>query len=70
MEAKVIFYHTLSCPQCKMVEKLLNDNSIEYTSCIDMDEMRSKEIRHVPALGVDDKILMGKEIFAWVRGRT
>ena len=69
MEDGVIFYHTLTCPHCKMVEKLLNDNNIEYSSCIDMDEMRTKQIRHVPALGVNGEILIGKDIFNWVRGR-
>lgn len=66
----VIFYHTLTCPQCKAVEMLLNKEKVEYVSCTNIDEMITKGIQHTPVLEVDGQLLSGKEIFQWVRGRV
>lgn len=61
------FYHTLTCPQCRMVEMLLNKYKIEYISITDVEEMKSKNITHTPAIEVEDnKILQGKPLIDWV----
>lgn len=70
MEHTIILYHTLTCPQCKMVERLLHDKDIAYESCVDVEAMRAKNILHVPTLGVDDQLLAGKDIFAWIKEAT
>lgn len=58
-------YHTSSCPQCKLVEKMLAVHGIDYESCTDVDEMAGLGITRVPVLAVGDKLLSGKEIFSW-----
>ena len=65
----IIFYHTQTCPQCKMVEMLLKKNKINYDSVEDVDLMIEKGINHTPALEVDGKILFGKDIITWVNGQ-
>ena len=65
----IILYHQESCPQCKMIEKLLKSKNIEYTSCMDIETMKSKGLRMTPVLEVDGKLLMGKELFSWVNSR-
>lgn len=67
MEHTIILYHTLTCPQCKMIEKLLKDNQITYESCVDVNVIRAKNILHVPVLEVDGEQLVGKAIFNWIK---
>jgi len=64
--SNVIFYHTETCPQCRMVGLLLDKYKIEHESCTDVDEMKSKGITHTPAIEVDGTILQGKEMMNWV----
>lgn len=45
---------------------MLDKNGIEYQENQDIDVMKSKGIDHTPALEVDGKILVGKEIFTWI----
>ena len=60
--SKIIFYHTETCPQCKMVEMLLKKKNINYDSCLDIDEMINKGINHTPAIDLDGDILVGKSL--------
>lgn len=66
---KVIFYHTLTCPQCKAVEMMLKKEKIEYESCTDLDTMIARGLQHTPILEVEGNLLSGKEIFDWIRGQ-
>ena len=66
---KPIFYHTTTCPQCKMVEMMLKQSNIECESIMDVDEMTKKGINHTPALEVDGTILFGKDIINWIKSR-
>lgn len=59
-------YHQDGCPQCKMIMMQLDKNHIEYESCKDIDEMKSKNINHTPALEVEGEILQGKSIIDWI----
>lgn len=62
----VIFYHTETCPQCRMVKMLLDKYGIKYDSCTDVDEMKNKGINHTPAIEVGGTMLQGKEMMTWV----
>ena len=62
----IILYHQDGCPQCKMIEMMLNKNSINYTSCKDTDIMMNLGINHTPTLSVDGQLLSGKEIINWI----
>lgn len=64
---KIIFYHTLTCPQCKMIERLLIQNNIQYISCVDTKEMLSRGITRPPILEVDGESLSGKAIIDWIK---
>lgn len=63
-----ILYSLPTCPQCKMIHLMLDNNKIKYTECQDVDIMRSKNITQIPVLEVgNNRLLVGKEIFTWVR---
>lgn len=66
---KVVFYHTTTCPQCKMVEMQLKSKNIEYESVEEVDSILAKGIDHTPALEVDGEILFGKDIISWIKSR-
>ena len=63
---KVIMY-TTHCPQCKVLEKMLNDKKIEYTQITDIDIMKSKGIQSVPYLEVEGVLKNFKESMEWIR---
>ena len=64
-----IFYHTSTCPQCKMVEMLLKKNNIVYESIEDVDAILEKGITHTPALEIDGQIKFGKDIISWINNK-
>ena len=66
---KIIFYHTATCPQCKMVEMMLKQKNIEYDSIMNVDVMLERGIDHTPALDIDGTILVGKGIIDWIKSR-
>lgn len=63
----VVLYHQQTCPQCKMVESLLNKNNIAYESCMDIEFMSAKGVRTTPTLEVDGNFLKGKQIVEWIK---
>lgn len=63
---KVIMY-TTHCPQCKVLEKMLNDKKIEYTQITDIDIMKSKGIQSVPYLEIEGELKNFKESMEWIR---
>ena len=62
----IIFYHTETCPQCRMVKMLLDKYNIEHESSTSVDEMKEKGITHTPALEVNGTILQGKELMNYI----
>ena len=66
---KVVFYST-HCPQCKVLEQMLQRKNVQYEECNDTEEMDRLGIRAVPQLGVDDKILNFQEAMQWVRNEV
>ena len=49
----MVIMYTTHCPQCKVLEKMLNDKKIEYTQITDINIMKSKGIQSVPYLEVE-----------------
>lgn len=69
MKDNVILYHQDTCPQCKMVEMLLKNNNIEYTSNKNISDMEKLNINHTPTLSVNGELKTGKEIFNYINSR-
>ena len=57
MNDNIILYHTSTCPVCKMIERLLKQYNIAYTSVMDVDEMIKLGINHPPVLSVNGELL-------------
>ena len=70
MKDNLILYHTDTCPVCKMIERLLKQYNIEYTSIKDVDEMLKLEIKHPPVLSVNGEFLKTpQEINSYINSR-
>ena len=68
---KIVLFHQDGCPQCKMIETLLNKNKIDYESCKDVNKMIELGLNHTPALYINnEKILQGKEIIDYIKSRA
>ena len=63
----MVIMYTTHCPQCKVLEKMLNDKQIEYTQITDIDVMKSKGIQSVPYLEVEGELKNFKESMEWIR---
>ena len=63
----MIIMYTTHCPQCKVLEKMLNDKKIEYTQITDINIMKSKGIQSVPYLEVEGVLKNFKESMEWIR---
>ena len=63
----MVIMYTTHCPQCKVLEKMLNDKKIEYTLNTDINIMKSKGIQSVPYLEVEGELKNFKESMEWIR---
>ena len=63
----MVIMYTTHCPQCKVLEKMLNDKKIEYTQIPDINIMKSKGIQSVPYLEVEGELKNFKESMEWIR---
>ena len=63
----MIIMYTTHCPQCKVLEKMLNDKKIEYTQITDIDVIKSKGIQSVPYLEIEGELKNFKESMEWIR---
>lgn len=57
---KIILY-TIDCPKCKILEKKLNMNNIQYDICKDTKLMKEKNIQKLPMLSIDERLYPYKE---------
>lgn len=57
---KIILY-TIDCPKCKILEKKLNMNNIQYDICKDTKLMKEKNIQKLPMLSIDERLYSYKE---------
>ena len=60
-------YSQPGCPQCRMVHMMLDNAGIKYDECQELEEMQAAGIQHTPALEVDGNILMGRDLFAFIK---
>ena len=63
----MVIMYTTHCPQCKVLEKMLNDKKIEYTQITDINIMKSKGSQSVPYLEVEGELKNFKESMEWIR---
>ena len=56
-----IILYTTHCPRCKVLEAKLNQMGIKYSVCEDTDTMRNLQIKNVPMLSVNGKLLNFKD---------
>ena len=63
----MVIMYTTHCPQCKVLEKMLNDKKIEYIQITDINIMKSKGIQSVPYLEVEGELKNFKESMEWIR---
>lgn len=53
----IILYSTETCPMCKMLKRKLDEAKVDYEICMDVDQMKSLGISHVPVLSVDGSLM-------------
>lgn len=63
----MIILYTIDCPKCKVLEKKLEEKSIQYETCKDTEIMSQKGYLYLPVLEVDDKVLNFKEAVDWTK---
>lgn len=57
---KIILY-TIDCPKCKILEKKLNMNNIQYDICKDTKLMKEKNIQKLQMLSINERLYSYKE---------
>lgn len=65
----MIKLYSTHCPKCEILETKLNQKSIQYEECNDVEEMLSKGIETVPILEVDGQMLDFGKAVRWVNER-
>lgn len=63
--SNIILYST-NCPQCKILEKKMNDKKLKYEEINDLNVMEKKGFMSVPKLEVDGIIMNFKEALNFV----
>lgn len=61
-----VVLYTTGCPNCKMLEKLLDINNIKYSTITDINVMLDKGFKSVPHLEVDDVLMDYNSAKVWV----
>ena len=65
MNKSVILYST-GCPQCRILERKLDQAGVVYDVINDVDEMLKLGLKSAPALSVDGEIMEFKNAIKWV----
>lgn len=63
----MIKLYTIGCPNCKVLERKLNDLKIEYDTITDENEMIKLGIQTAPMLEVDGRMLDFVNAIKWIR---
>ena len=66
---EVVLYST-DCPKCKMLEKRMADNGIEFSKSTDIDKMIDLGFMEAPVLEVDGKHLGFMEAYNWINSSS
>ncbi len=64
----IVLYST-GCPKCKVLEKKLNADNIEYSMSDDIDELIEKGFQSAPVLNVDGDFMEFKDAVNWIKNR-
>lgn len=62
-----ITLYTTHCPQCMVLEKKLNNASINYTTEENLEKIEELGFLAAPILKVDDKYMIFKEACDWIK---
>lgn len=62
----MITLYSTGCPKCRVLEKKLEAEEIEYTKVEDEDVMIEKGFMSAPMLDVDGKVMNFKEAVDWL----
>jgi len=65
----MITLYTIDCPKCKRLEKMLEQERVQYEVCRDRDEMEQKGFDFMPVLEVDGQIMNYSEAINWINER-
>lgn len=58
--------YSTKCPKCNILEKKLKEKNINYTEVNDIDAMLEMELKEVPWLKVENKMMNFQEAVQWV----
>ena len=58
--------YTTGCPNCKMLEKLLDSKNIKYSTITDVEAMIKKGFQSVPQLEADSVLMDYNSAKVWV----
>lgn len=65
----MIILYTIDCPKCKVLERKLESNCIEFDKCYDIELMKSKGFTQTPQLEVDGKIMDFSNAIKWLNNK-
>ena len=68
MVVDVVLY-TTGCPQCRVLEKKLDESGIKYNVVTDVDEMIKMGFNTAPILKVDSEVMNSQQAFNWLLNR-
>jgi glutaredoxin len=61
-----VILYTTGCPNCKMLEKLLDIKNIKYSTITDINIMLDRGFKSVPQLEADNVLMDYNSAKAWV----
>lgn len=61
-----IVVYTIGCPKCNQLEKKLQTCGFEYTLNTDKEEMKRLEMKTLPYMSVDGKLMNFSEAWKWI----
>ena len=59
--------YTTGCPQCKVLETLMNNKSLHYNKITNEEEMIAKGIMSAPMLEIDGELLNYPQAMKYVK---
>ena len=62
----MVVLYSNGCPRCTILKRKLDEKGIDYSVCMEVEEMLSLGITNVPVLKVDDKMMGFSEAVKWV----
>lgn len=65
----MIILYTIDCPKCKRLEKILEQESVQYEVCRDRGTMEQKGFDFMPVLEVDGQMMNYSEAINWINER-